>query len=65
MLTEVTITNHTIPAEWEYMLRNSVYMTLIGYTESTGYSIPCKVRQQMEDEILKKFKSKLFRDDKG
>ncbi len=41
--------------DWIYALKGAIYLTLIGYTESSGYSIPCKERDRMEKEIVDKF----------
>jgi hypothetical protein len=45
--------------DWEYMLKSAIYLSLIDYQDSNGHSIPCAVRGQMEDSILKKFKKSL------
>lgn len=48
--------------DWEYMLKSTIYLALIGYNDSNGYTIPCSVRGEMEDEILKNFKERLAKD---
>lgn len=45
--------------DWEYMLKSCIYTSLLGYRESSGYSIPCKTREEIEDAIVGKFKKRL------
>lgn len=45
--------------DWEYALRSSIYLTLIGYEESNGKTMPCKVRENIEAKIVSEFRSRL------
>lgn len=42
----------------EHLLRNCIYLTLIGVTMEDGYSLPSAVRQQIEDKIIRRYQSK-------
>lgn len=45
--------------DWEHLLEMCIYTALIGYTEKTGYSIPCKVREDMKHRAVERFKKEL------
>lgn len=42
----------------EYLLRNCIYLALIGVTMEDGYSLPSAVRQQIEDKIIRRYQFK-------
>jgi NTP pyrophosphatase (non-canonical NTP hydrolase) len=45
--------------DWQHILEMCIYTTLIGYDDSNGHSIPCKVREEMKASIINKFKKRL------
>ena len=47
------------PNDEEHLLRNCIYLALLGVTQEDGYSLPSEVRQQIEDKIVRRFQSRL------
>lgn len=47
--------------DWEHLLEMCIYTSLLGYSDEKGYSIPCKVREDMKRHTIDRFKFELLK----